>query len=530
MNYSYSGENKMSKWSTSVLILVFLFSLFTVCLVQSQTINSEMNSLNGQSEQKTFYVGGSGPHNYSTIQQAIDNASNGDTIFVYEGIYYEHVIVDKALYLRGEHKDTTKIHGSNTGDVPCIRIYHDDVTVESFNIIWADWEYHEPGIKIYSNNVIVKNNNISHHDKGIIVFRSSRNSTIKNNIFYNNHESIWLWPPGTHYHTIQNNRITTGDYGIIGKSSHFNVIKNNTITTQSWGGIFLEDSSDNMIIGNTIRDNSRGMVIQGDCEGNHFYHNNFIENTHDAVDSGIDTWDNGYPDGGNYWDEYKGEDNDRDGIGDQPYRIQGGTNYDHYPLMHKHNEYNDSFQISLRGPIEGFVNETIHFQSEVTGGLSPYEYQWDFDDATFDSIAQPDHQFQKPGNYLVSCLVTDSLGNTASDTWPITIYALDNLPPSITVLSPVPGLYKDNTLRYSFNFVSYSVILGSLDLELRVTDAETRVNVVNITIDSERVISFNTGEISYPLPDALTGFFTIEINAIDLRGNQAIETLQLFKI
>jgi len=33
----------------------------------------------------TLYVGGSGPNNYTKIQDAIDNASNGDTVFVYSG-------------------------------------------------------------------------------------------------------------------------------------------------------------------------------------------------------------------------------------------------------------------------------------------------------------------------------------------------------------------------------------------------------------------------------------------------------------
>jgi hypothetical protein len=35
-----------------------------------------------------LYVGGSGPGNYTKIQDAIDNASNGDTVFVFNGTYY----------------------------------------------------------------------------------------------------------------------------------------------------------------------------------------------------------------------------------------------------------------------------------------------------------------------------------------------------------------------------------------------------------------------------------------------------------
>ena len=36
----------------------------------------------------TLYVGGSGPNNYTSIQSAIDDAVDGDTVFVYSGTYY----------------------------------------------------------------------------------------------------------------------------------------------------------------------------------------------------------------------------------------------------------------------------------------------------------------------------------------------------------------------------------------------------------------------------------------------------------
>ena len=42
-----------------------------------------------------LYVGGNGPNNYTTIQQAITNATNGDTVFVYDDSspYFEHIII-----------------------------------------------------------------------------------------------------------------------------------------------------------------------------------------------------------------------------------------------------------------------------------------------------------------------------------------------------------------------------------------------------------------------------------------------------
>ena len=80
----------------------------------------------------TLYVGGSGPDNYTKIQDAIDNASDGDTIFVYSGTYFEHVVVDKQLYLIGEDKNSTIIDGEGSEDV--VVIYADGVTIQQFTI------------------------------------------------------------------------------------------------------------------------------------------------------------------------------------------------------------------------------------------------------------------------------------------------------------------------------------------------------------------------------------------------------------
>jgi hypothetical protein len=59
----------------------------------------------------TLYVGGIGPGNYTSIQDAIDNASIGDTVFVYNGTYYEIITIDKSINLVGEDRYNTIIDG-----------------------------------------------------------------------------------------------------------------------------------------------------------------------------------------------------------------------------------------------------------------------------------------------------------------------------------------------------------------------------------------------------------------------------------
>ncbi|UCF12379.1 MAG: hypothetical protein JSW06_10135 [Thermoplasmatales archaeon] len=51
------------------------------------------------------------------IQDLINNASSGDTIYIPSGTYYENIIINKSISLVGEDKETTIIDGSGTGDV-----------------------------------------------------------------------------------------------------------------------------------------------------------------------------------------------------------------------------------------------------------------------------------------------------------------------------------------------------------------------------------------------------------------------------
>lgn len=85
-----------------------------------------------------------------------------------------------------------------------------------------------------------------------------------------------------------------------------------------------------------------------DSSNNKFYHNNIYGDPLPYYRNASNTWDNGYPSGGNYWEGYPYADvksgvgqnlPGSDGIGDTPIGEeifnQGGINVDNYPLMSK---------------------------------------------------------------------------------------------------------------------------------------------------------------------------------------------------
>ena len=101
-------------------------------------------------------------------------------------------------------------------------------------------------------------------------------------------------------------------------------------------GVSLYVSSNNNLISNcTISSNDFGVHIRKTSNKNIIFHNNFLNNCQNGYDICTNQWDNGNE--GNYWDDYKGEDINNDGIGDTDYNI-GWLNNDNYPLVQPFNK------------------------------------------------------------------------------------------------------------------------------------------------------------------------------------------------
>jgi len=250
----------MKKLLTFGIILLFLGATTVpstgTTVLQKSTIPTYFDG-------KILYVGGDGPGNYSKIQDAIDNASDGDTVFVFDNSspYYENVVVDKSITLIGEDRNTTVIDGGGIDSV--IEVSTDHVHIEGFTVTNCMHDLSEAGINIFSDWNTIKNSNIVENPcTGIRLYGSNHNlienNTLKDNVCYH----IFLRSKSNN-NTVQNNTLMQSEDwlklcdGIWLDKSSDNLIENNEITGLKFTvGISLyEISSHNVVEKNIIHNN-----------------------------------------------------------------------------------------------------------------------------------------------------------------------------------------------------------------------------------------------------------------------------------
>jgi parallel beta-helix repeat protein len=288
------------------IILLFIGTFLTPV----SAYNTEKPSLptyNG----KWCYVGGNGPGNYTKIQDAIDNASSNDTIFVYSGTYLENIFMNNTLNLIGEDKNRTIIDGNAKHDVIYIGFPANNVKITGFTIrnsgnFSSGGGYADAGIEIHSDYNMIQNNIISNHP------------------LY----GIWLW--GSRGNNISHNSIMECNIsGIEFLAGPCNIISHNLIY-KNYVGINTRLSSNttaNSLCYNTFLGNRRGLWIYN--SGSRIFCNNFINNSDfnaisilnfRRMDPSRNSWER------NYWDDW-------DGVGPQWIPGLFGFNFDWNPVQ-----------------------------------------------------------------------------------------------------------------------------------------------------------------------------------------------------
>ena len=262
------------------------------------------------------------------------------------------------------------------------------------------------GLLFSSHNSIVENN-ITDNDYGISILDSSNHNSISGNNIANNGRGIWLAAE------------------ISGFGSSNNIISGNNITN-NLGGIWLHTSSNNIISGNTITNNEGGINLIHESSNNKFYHNNFINNTQQVniqTSGYTNSWDNGYPSGGNYWSNYTGMDvksgpsqdlSESDGIGDKPYIIDE-NNRDRYPLMNPYGApppptYALTITATVGGttdPSPGTYSYTANSSVQVTAiPNADYTFDhWELDTVTISVYVGISYDLSYIGGLLVTSIV-----------------------------------------------------------------------------------------------------------------------------
>ncbi|MEM4704110.1 MAG: NosD domain-containing protein [Candidatus Bathyarchaeia archaeon] len=229
----------------------------------------------------------------------------------------------------------------------------------------------------WCSEVTISQNTISESlNRGIEMLSSNGNTISGNNMTANGYASsyginIYLHP--------SSNNLISGNYmrycqtaAVYLHYSAGNVVSGNDIqgTTYSgvwkYGAVVLDEHTGGLIVGNEIRFNNadavclanaqnnnitenniisnlRGIRFEGYTTNNRIYRNNIVESSLWLVSTLPNAWDNGYPDGGNYWDFYVDVDNlsgpgqnitGSDGFWDNQLNVtENGNNIDHYPRV-----------------------------------------------------------------------------------------------------------------------------------------------------------------------------------------------------
>ncbi len=255
----------------------------------------------------------------------------------------ENIISDNQEGIRLRFADNVNLSGNdimNNG-------YGVSLNWSDDNIIWGNDILSNTDYGIYNyrwgRRNTIASNNISHNGgHGLILDGVDYTSVIENDVLFNGGDGIAFEYRMFLSYIIGNDISHNVGNGVsFNESSGIDVI-NNTLASNGKSGLDLWRAGYNDIVGNTFERNTLYGIYAASSYNNSIFHNAFVDNIEQAYDDNwTNRWDDGYPSGGNYWNDYTGVDEfsgeyqdipGGDGIGDTPYDVNE-SNMDRYPLM-----------------------------------------------------------------------------------------------------------------------------------------------------------------------------------------------------
>lgn len=200
----------------------------------------------------------------ASLQERIDGAAAGDTVFVEGGVFREHIVVDKPISLVGVGGPV--IDGGGEGDV--VTIAADDASISGFVIRGSGRSISQEPAAIKANEVdrvTIRGNRLENSHFGIYITGSHEDTIAFNTMDLGKDtpverrgHGIYLWEVG--HSVVHGNTILNAADGIHLEFSEGNGIGQNVVRHSRYGLHFMYSDS-NRIIGNTFRGNLAGAVL-----------------------------------------------------------------------------------------------------------------------------------------------------------------------------------------------------------------------------------------------------------------------------
>lgn len=290
---------------------------------------------------------------YCKIQYGINNATDGDTVSVFSGTYFETLIINKTIHLHGAGDNNTTIfydESTMSSAESVIHVNANNCTISGFKIIsLLTISIMVRGIYIISSNNTISDNTILNATDGIFIYSSQNNTILRNTVLNNDYGVVCM--SAVNNSILDNNISSNSQHGISAFTYSNNNMISRNIIAKNYQGIRIKGSKSNTIMRNRIENNHLGIQFCCGANDNTVYYNTFIQNSEENAWDGLtNQWN--YEENGNYWSDYTERYPNASkiwikGIWDTPYDIPGGDNIDEYPLIKPPNKSKEENKVHL---------------------------------------------------------------------------------------------------------------------------------------------------------------------------------------
>jgi len=382
-----------------------------------------------------------------------------------------------------------------------------------------------------SSNVTVSRNTLrSCNGVGIYLSASAENVTVEGNDLRDNlgmHDQYWfdqaggLLAYGANL-TIRENRLsnnTVPDPYPRGHPGLWVQCRDSVIESNNISDAVEVSYSDNLTLHhNTFQ--GGGIEVDASVSGIGpsvtFIENNFANGTHVTLYEvpNATRWDAGYPEGGNFWSEYTGEDlmsgpgqdvPGSDGLGDTPYT--GAP--DRYPRMTPVS-VDDRLPPTTCAVMNGTLGERTWFTSNVSVALISYDIwtsvaniEYTLDSEQWQTYAS-DVTVSGDGEHLLVFKAVDGLGNAEEEE-------------SVEIRIDTRAPYLVSSLEQEYHFRTKSTAIGYIQAEFADDGSGFGRSYATYDLEWYPATAYASGGwVRLPLED---GVFETTIYAVDLAGN-----------